>query len=50
MVDELSKRRIAEAKLVQQRSKSLDEYGFDRTIKSVKNAFNFEKNKGRYVM
>ena len=48
MVDELSKRRMAAAKLVQQRSESLDENDFNRTLKSVKNTLNFEKNKGRY--
>ena len=50
MVDELSKRRMAAAKLVQQRSESLDENDFNRTLKSVKNTLNFEKNKGRYAM
>lgn len=50
MVDELSKRRMAEAKLVQQCSKSLDENNFDSTLKSIKNTFNFENNKERYAM
>ena len=50
MVDELSKRRMAAAKLVQQRSESLDENDFNRTLKSVKNTLNFEKNKGNKVL
>ena len=43
MVDELSKRRIAKANLVQQRSKSLNEDEFNRTFNSVNNIFNIER-------
>lgn len=43
MVDELSKRRVSKANLVQQRSTSLKADEFECTLKSVNNTFNIER-------